>query len=59
MMGGTTARHEKNSTEALENCVEACQIFREVAWLEFFKLLRGLDESVALEFSQNLTRDQT
>jgi len=58
-MGGVTVRYEANSTEGLDNFPEACQIFKEVGWLKFLEQLRGSDESISLEFSLNLSRNQT
>lgn len=58
-MGGAVVRHEPNSRKALENCDEACQIFREARWIKFFERLKGSEESVVLEFARNLERNKT
>lgn len=57
-MGGATIRHEQGSTEALENCPEACQIFKDASWFEFFQRLEGSDGGIAMEFSRNFERNQ-
>jgi len=42
----------------LDNCLEACQIFKDIGWFEFGQRLEGLDGGVAMEFARNLERNQ-
>ena len=58
-MGGVAVKYELVSIEALGKCLKAYQIFREAWSIEFFEWLKGLDESVDLEFARNLNRNQT
>ena len=58
-MGGTMIKHELDSMEALQNCLEAYHIFRDARWIEYFQKLEGSDEVMEIEFSQNLNNNQT
>lgn len=58
-MGGEIIRHAPGSTEALEGCPKACQIFKDAGWFESFQMLEGLEGSVSMEFAKNLERNQT
>lgn len=57
-MGGAAIRHEPGSIEALENCLEACQFFKDAGWFEFFQRLEGSDRGISMEFAKNLERNQ-
>ena len=57
-MGEVEIRHELGSTEALEDCFEACQVFKDAGWFEFFRRLEGSDSGIAMEFAKNLERNQ-
>ena len=58
-MGGSVVRHKPNSMDALQNCLEAYHIFRDVGWVDFFQNIEGSDEAVSIEFSKKLNNNQT
>ena len=48
-----------DSIEALQNCPEAYQIFRDVGWLEYFQKLTGSNKEIVMEFARNLNKYHT
>ena len=56
-MVGAAIRHEPGYTEALENCLKACQVFKGTGWFEFFERLEGSDNDITMEFAKNLERN--
>ena len=58
-IGGATVIHELESIEALQNCLEAYQVFRDAGWLEYFQRLEGSDEAIEIKLAKNLNDHET
>ena len=43
----------------MENYQKAYQIFKDAGWFEFFQRLEGSNKVIAMEFANNLKRNQT
>jgi len=52
-MGREMIWHKPGTIEALEGCPEACQVFKDAGWFEFFQKLEGPNNVVAMEFMKN------
>lgn len=53
-MGGKSIRHEPESTRVVQSNREVWQIFQNMGWDVYFDRLRGFDEELTVEFTQNL-----
>lgn len=54
IMGGEVVRHEPSNVFVLRQNLEALEVIRTSRWLQFFEILQGHDDYVALAFARNL-----
>ena len=58
-MGGEHVCHEPSNVSMLRQNLEALEVFRAIAWLQYFEELQGYNSFVALDFAMNWEGDRS
>ena len=54
IMGGEVVHHEPSNVSMLRQNLEVLEVFRTVGCLQYFEIIQGHDNYVALDFARNL-----